>query len=195
MKKNSDLKKSAVSFAVSLPRASAVFASVAAGLAAALPAIGLSAPLKSGDAAPLFKAKTHSGADFSLEERKGKGWTVLFFYPKAGTPGCTKQACAFRDSIQALRKLGTEVYGISGDSQEAQASFHKEHNLSFDLIADPDAKIIRQYDVKLPMLDMAKRWTFIIDDALKIRAIREGVDPVMDAAQVAKIIVELKAKP
>lgn len=149
--------------------------------------------IKEGQAAPIFTAKNHAGADFDLSSRKGK-WTVLYFYPKAGTPGCTKQACAFRDSINQIRKLDAEVYGISSDSVESQAKFHQEHKLTFDLIADPEGKIIEMYGTKMPVMSMSKRWTFIIDPQLKIRGIEKDVDPVMDATRVAKKIATLQAQ-
>jgi peroxiredoxin Q/BCP len=140
--------------------------------------------LKEGNTAPTFSAKDHTGADFALSSRKGS-WTVLFFYPKAGTPGCTKQACAFRDNIKKIREQGAEVFGISTDSIEAQAAFHKEHRLTFPLLSDADGRIAVLYGSKLPAISMAKRWTFIIDPELKIRAIDRDVDPVMDAQKVA----------
>jgi len=148
--------------------------------------------IKLNDPAPLFTAKTQTGTDFDLKTRKGK-WTVLYFYPKAGTPGCTKQACAFRDSIQKIRDLGAEVYGISTDTVEDQAKFHKEHQLNFDLLADADAKITNLYGSKMPVVKISKRWTFVIDPELKIRNVMKDVDPVLDSERVASEIAKLKA--
>ena len=151
------------------------------------------ADLKVNDPAPVFKAKTQAGADFDLASRKGKGnYTVLYFYPKAGTPGCTKQACAFRDSLDKIKALGAEVYGISADSVADQEKFHKEHKLNFDLLADPDDKVVDLYGSKMPMLKMSKRWTFILDGDLKIRDIMKDVDPMIDSERVAKVIASLK---
>ncbi|MBC7740767.1 MAG: peroxiredoxin [Bdellovibrionaceae bacterium] len=141
--------------------------------------------LKVNDKAPLFTAQTQDGKSFDLNSRKGK-WTVLYFYPKAGTPGCTKQACAFRDSISSIRALGAEVYGISSDTVKEQAGFHKEHHLNFDLLADPDDKIINSYGTKMPMVKLSKRWTFIVDPELRIKNIMKDVDPVLDSERVAK---------
>lgn len=154
--------------------------------------MSMAAELKINDSAPLFTAKLHTGADFDLSTRKGK-WTVLYFYPKAGTPGCTKQACAFRDSIQKIRDLGAEVYGISSDTVENQAQFHKEHRLNFDLLADADAKIINLYGAKMPIMKISKRWTFILDPNLKIRNIMKDVDPALDSERVAQEISKLKS--
>jgi peroxiredoxin Q/BCP len=146
-----------------------------------------------GKAAPLFTAKNQDGQEFKLESRKGQGYTVLFFYPKAGTPGCTKQACAFRDSIKVIRDQGALVYGISADDVTSQKKFHDEHKMTFDLISDADGKIIKMYDVKMPVVTMSKRQTFILDSALVVRKHFEDVDPAMDARNVAAAISELKA--
>ncbi len=159
-----------------------------------LPLFAAAALLKVGDSAPLFEAKTHDGKDFKLGDRKAKGWTVLFFYPKADTPGCTKQACAFRDSIKAIREQGAEVFGVSADTVENQAKFHEKYHLTFPLIADPDAKILKAYGTKMFGLSLSKRWTFIIDPELKIRAIDDKVDPVMDAKKVGQQLADLQGK-
>lgn len=151
--------------------------------------------LQVGDSAPTFQVKTHSGGDFDLNARRGNGWTVLYFYPKAGTPGCTAQACAFRDAIQAIRQQGAEVYGISTDSVADLANFHREHKLGFTLLSDPDAKVIEAYGAKMPVLTMAKRWTFLIDPDLKVRRIDDDVDPAMDAQKVAAALKQLQTKP
>lgn len=147
--------------------------------------------LKSGDSAPLFKVKTHEGKDFDLADRQGK-WTVLYFYPKADTPGCTKQACAFRDSVNLIRDQDAEVFGVSSDTVESQSKFHKKYRLNFTLLCDADLNIIKLYGTKMPLLNISKRWTFIVDPSLKIRAIDREIDPVKDAAKVALMIGKLK---
>jgi peroxiredoxin Q/BCP len=141
--------------------------------------------------APVFVATTHDNKPFSLAGRRGQ-WTVLYFYPKADTPGCTKQACAFRDKIELIRSQGAEVFGVSTDSVEALGKFHEKHKLNFPLLADPEAKVTELYGAKMPFLKIAKRWTFIIDPDLKIRAIEKDVDPAKDAEKVAQKILELK---
>ncbi|MGZ3747778.1 MAG: peroxiredoxin [Pseudobdellovibrionaceae bacterium] len=149
--------------------------------------------LKINDPAPLFSVKTQEGKDFELQSRKGK-WTVLYFYPKSGTPGCTKQACAFRDSIDKIRTQGAEVFGISADTVEEQASFHKKHNLNFTLLADPEDKVINSYGTKIVMMKMSKRWTFVIDPDLKIKLIEKDVDPIVDSEKMADKILQLKSQ-
>ncbi|WFP50581.1 peroxiredoxin [Methylomonas sp. EFPC3] len=151
--------------------------------------------LQIGNTAPTFQAKTHDGGEFDLNSRRGNGWTVLYFYPKAGTPGCTAQACAFRDAIQAIRQQGAEVYGLSTDSVAELAKFHREHKLGFTLLSDPDASVTEAYGAKMPVLTMAKRWTFIIDPELKVRRIDNDVDPALDAQKVAAALKQLQGKP
>lgn len=147
-----------------------------------------SAELNVGDDAPPFQAKLHDGSDFDLLKQKGKSWTVLYFYPKADTPGCTKQACAFRDSLDSIRKLNAQIFGVSTDSVEAQNKFHQKYNLNFPLIADEKGDIVALYGSKMPLLNVSKRWTYVIDPELKIRWIDKNVDPVQDAERVAEKI-------
>lgn len=162
-------------------------------LLGALSKVTMAAEIKVNTTAPTFKTKTHLGEDFDLQSRKGQ-WTVLYFYPKADTPGCTKQACAFRDSIAKIRELGADVFGVSADSVEDQKAFHAKHKLNFVLLADKNADIIKAYGTKMPMVNLSKRWTFVLDPELKVRAIEKDVDPVKDAERVATIIRDLKAK-
>ena len=147
-----------------------------------------------GQPAPLFQLKAQDGSEFNLAARKDIGWTVLYFYPKAGTPGCTKQACAFRDSVQVIRNNNADVYGISTDDVKELLKFHQEHKLTFNLLSDPDAKVTDAYGVKMPVIKMAKRWTFIIDPSLVIRQIDDDVDPALDAQKVAEQLKKLQAE-
>ena len=151
----------------------------------------LAVDLKSGDAAPRFITRTHEGGEFRLDDRKGE-WTVLYFYPKAGTPGCTRQAGAFRDGIAAIRAEGADVFGISTDTVDSQAEFHEEEHLPFTLLADPEGAVTRAYGAKMPILTMSRRWTFIIDPTLTIRQVEHDVDPAEDAQRVAGEIARLK---
>ena len=146
-----------------------------------------------GQPAPLFQLQAQDGSVVNLSERQGKGWTVLYFYPKAGTPGCTKQACAFRDAIASIRQQNAEVYGVSTDEVKNLQDFHQEHKLAFKLLSDPDAKTTTAYGVKMPVLTMAKRWTFIIDPSLVIRQIDDDVDPALDARRVVDELKRLQS--
>ena len=150
-----------------------------------------------GTAAPEFELKNQSGVAFKLASRRGVGWTVLYFYPKADTPGCSKEACAFRDAIDQIRILNTEVYGISKDTVESQSTFHKKYQLKFDLLADSEGEVIEKFGVALPVIGVAKRWTFILDPELTIRDVRKDVDPALEPAEVSnaiKALQEIKPK-
>jgi peroxiredoxin Q/BCP len=169
--------------------------SLVAGLMSALCGWGAAyaEPLAVGQPAPKFELSTQSGQLVKLADRQGQGWTVLYFYPKAGTPGCTKQACAFRDAIKVIRDQQAEVYGISTDSVSALATFHAEHKLTFNLLSDADGKVTEAYGVKMPLINIAKRWTFIVDAVGVIRFIDDKVDPVLDAQHVADKLKQLQA--
>ena len=150
--------------------------------------------LKSGDKAPEFTLPDQDGQAFKLSDRMGKGWTVLYFYPRADTPGCTKQACAFRDSIKAIQAKNTEVYGISVNSQTDQKKFHTKHKINFRLLCDEKAHVAETFGVKIPVIGIAKRWTFVIDPELNIRNIEKDVDPALDAKKTAKLLDDLQKK-
>ena len=102
--------------------------------------------MKEGDAAPDIRLRTDSGEEFRLSNLKGKR-VVLYFYPKADTPGCTTEACEFRDDIKAFAKKGAAVVGISPDKSEAQAKFKQKYELPFTLLADQDKTVARAYGV------------------------------------------------
>ena len=144
-----------------------------------------------GQPAPDFQLKDQEGNMVKLSDRKAKGYTVLFFYPKAGTPGCTKQACAFRDSVKVIRDAGAEVFGISTDSVSAQKKFHTEHKMTFSLLSDEDGSVTKMFGTKMPIVNMSKRQTFILDKDLIIREHFEDVDPALDAKNVAESIKAL----
>lgn len=144
-----------------------------------------------GSKAPTFTTETDKGTAFDLtKDRKGK-WTVLYFYPKDDTPGCTKQACAFRDSIDIIRKKEAEVYGVSQDDKASHEKFVKKYKLNFPLLADPEGKISKAYGVS-GMLGFNKRWTFIVDPTLTVRWVQKNVDPALNATEVAKELGKLQ---
>lgn len=102
--------------------------------------------MKVGDRAPDIQLHTETGEDFRLSQMKGKR-VVLYFYPKADTPGCTVEACEFRDDIQAFVKKGTAVIGVSPDKPSAQAKFKEKYDLPFTLLADQDKAAAEAYGV------------------------------------------------
>jgi len=102
--------------------------------------------LKEGDAAPDFSLATDSGEQFELNSLRGKN-VVLYFYPKADTPGCTKEACAFRDESPRFQKSNTVIVGVSPDATSAQAKFKQKYGLPFTLLADTEHKAAEDYGV------------------------------------------------
>jgi peroxiredoxin Q/BCP len=102
--------------------------------------------LKAGDKAPDIRLRTDSGDEFRLSDMKGKR-VVLYFYPRADTPGCTTEACEFRDGIKAFAKKGAAVVGISPDKPEAQAKFKQKYDLPFTLLADEEKSAAQAYGV------------------------------------------------
>jgi thioredoxin-dependent peroxiredoxin len=146
---------------------------------------------KVGEPAPKFELKSHEGKAFRLSDQKGK-ITVLYFYPKAGTPGCTVQACAFRDKMEEFKKHKIEVFGVSTDKISALIGFHKEQKLNFPLLSDAEGRVTTLYGAKVPLVNLAKRWTFLIDQNLVIRDIRTQVDPANDPEEVLTRALALK---
>jgi peroxiredoxin Q/BCP len=127
--------------------------------------------LKIGDRAPEFSSQTHDGKKVRLIDFLGKRALVLFFYPKNGTPICTQEACAFRDSYDRFIEAGAEVIGVSSDTEVSHRSFAKEHRLSFQLISDTDGALRKTFAVPKTMGLFAGRVTFVIDQQGIIRHI------------------------
>ncbi len=117
---------------------------------------------KVGDKAPLFSAQDQDGKIFNLADHVGKKIVLLYFYPTYFTGGCTKEACGLRDRMGDLQGDNVEVIGVSHDSVESHRKFIDQYHLNFTLVADPDGKVIKAYDVKMPLLSMSKRVSFLI---------------------------------
>jgi len=150
-----------------------------------------------GDAAPDFETQTDTGKTVRLSDYRGKK-VVLYFYPKADTPGCTKQACLFRDNYGEFEKIGVPVLGASYDTVEEQAAFKQKYNLPFTLLADPDHSIAELYGVwgdhKIVKDGVAstfqglRRSTFIIDEKGKVIWSKYGVDATNNTAEVLELL-------
>jgi thioredoxin-dependent peroxiredoxin len=165
----------------------------AALLALAIPAFA-DAPA-AGAVAPPFKLQDQDGKWHSLADYKGK-WVVLYFYPKDGTPGCTTEACAFRDNIFAFDKEGAVVLGVSVDDVADHKSFAEKHSLPFTLLADPTKTVTKEYGVLktyMGVVEMAHRETFIIDPQGRIAKRYETVDPDGHSKVVLDDLKALKA--
>ena len=132
--------------------------------------------LKEGDTAPAISLETDSAQPFTLASLKGKN-VVLYFYPKADTPGCTKESCEFRDTSKKFTKANTVIVGISPDPTKAQAKFKEKFDLPFVLLADVDHKACEDYDVWKEKSMYGKKYmgvertTFVIDPKGKIKKI------------------------
>jgi peroxiredoxin len=118
--------------------------------------------LKVGDPAPAFSVKTTDGRQISSGDLKGK-YVVIYFFPKAFTPGCTKETHRFRDAYPDLRALGAEVLGISVDDHETQCKFANATAATFPMVGDGDKRISDLFGVVRPLLRFDKRVTFVID--------------------------------
>jgi peroxiredoxin Q/BCP len=160
---------------------------VTASSVAASPAVG--------QPAPAFKLQDQDGKWHSLADYKGK-WVAIYFYPKDDTPGCTTQACSFRDNIFAFNKEGAVILGISVDDVESHKKFAEKHGLPFTLLADADKAVSKNYGVLktyMGVMEMARRDTFIVDPQGRIAKHYESVDPEGHSEVVLKDIKALKA--
>ncbi len=112
---------------------------------------------------PTVEQKNQDGQPIKLAEAGAKGYTLVYFYPKADTPGCTKQACSLRDSYAALTDKGVKIFGVSADKVGSQKTFKDKYKLPFDLLADADGKVIAAFGVPTT-LGFAKRQAFLFKD-------------------------------
>jgi peroxiredoxin Q/BCP len=149
--------------------------------------------LKEGSKAPQFTSKNQNGVAVSLDQFKGKK-VILYFYPKDSTPGCTAEACDFRDHYQGLTQKGIVVLGVSVDDEKSHQKFITKYDLPFDLLADTDKKIVEAYGVWAEKSMYGKtymginRTTFIIDEEGIIEHIISKVDTKNPTAQVLELL-------
>ena len=145
--------------------------------------------LKEGDMAPEFSAATNAGGKVLLADFKGKN-VILYFYPKDDTPGCTKEACAFRDGFSEFQKRGAVILGVSTDSAASHDKFVEKFKLPFPLLADEDKKIVTAYGVWGDksflgrIYQGTRRVTFLIGGDGRIKKIWPKVKPDQHAAEV-----------
>jgi peroxiredoxin Q/BCP len=145
--------------------------------------------LKAGAAAPDFTLPDANGNEVSLKNLRGRK-VVLYFYPKDDTPGCTKEACSFRDAFAEYKQKGIEVLGVSLDDEKSHRKFAEKYNLPFTLLSDADHKVADLYEVYGEKQFMGKKYmgitrkTFLIDEAGKIVKIFDKVNVEEHAAEV-----------
>lgn len=149
--------------------------------------------LKEGDKAPAIHSKDQNGNAFSLSDYKGKK-VALYFYPKDDTPGCTAEACNFRDNYAALKKRGFEVIGVSVDDEKSHQKFINKYDLPFKLIADTDKKVVSDYGVWGEKSMYGRKYmgvfrtTFVIDEAGVIERVINKVDTKDSTGQLLELM-------
>ena len=143
---------------------------------------GSATELEVGKPAPDFTAKAHDGTDLHLAALKGKP-VVVYFYPKDETPGCTKEACSFRDAWTQLGKKNAVLIGISADDDASHKKFAEHYKLPFHLVSDPDGAIAKSFGVPFSM-GFAKRQTFVIGADGNVKKIYRTVDVTKHAAEI-----------
>ena len=149
---------------------------------------------KVGDVAPDFEGPTPTNAQLRLRDFRGKKNVVLYFYPKDDTRGCTIEACSFRDNLEPIRALWTEVIGVSVDSVESHMRFAEKHGLNFPLVSDRDKRISKAYGVLSDDGSQADRTTFIIDREGRIAKIFTNVDITRHTHEVVDVLKQLPLK-
>jgi peroxiredoxin Q/BCP len=159
---------------------------VSIGIVGALISAGVAfANTTTGDAAPEFKLMDQKGEWHTLEAYRGK-WVALYFYPKDDTPGCTTEACAFRDNIFAFEEIGATILGVSLDDVESHAAFAEKYSLPFSLLADTEGSVAKSYGVLTKFMGMtvASRQSFIIDPEGQIAKHYEKVNAETHSEEV-----------
>jgi peroxiredoxin Q/BCP len=149
--------------------------------------------LAEGSAAPDFSLLDQNGQTHRLGDYAGR-WLVLYFYPKDDTPGCTREACRFRDDIGILGDLDAAVVGVSVDDVRSHAEFARKYQLPFPLLSDPDGKTAAAYDslLNLGVARLARRHTFIVGPDGRIAARFDKVNPATHAEDVARTLEALQ---
>jgi peroxiredoxin Q/BCP len=150
--------------------------------------------VKEGEKAPDFALQDQEGKTVRLSDYKGKGWVVLYFYPKDDTPGCTKEACSFRDNLNQFQSLNTTVLGVSVDDIRSHKKFSEKFNLNFSILSDTEYQACRRYGTLSSMLGikLAHRSTFIIDPDGIIQKVFPNVQPKDHAVEVAQALEDLQ---
>jgi len=156
------------------------------------------AKLEVGKKAPTFTAIIADGKKVKLGDISGKNGIVLYFYPKDNTPGCTTEACDFRDNLESIKKLGYSVVGVSKDDLKSHKKFIEKQNLNFDLLSDSETDLVEKFGVWQEKKMMGRKYmgivrtTFLIDKDGKILKIYDNVKVKDHVATIIKDIKELK---
>jgi thioredoxin-dependent peroxiredoxin len=161
----------------------AMMAMVSTAFAAGMPKVG--------DSAPDFSVAASDGTTVHLKDYIGKGNIILYFYPKDDTPGCTKEACGFRDTFDEFKGLNATVFGVSFDSVDSHKNFIAKYKLPFVLLADTDKAVAKLYGVADDNSKVASRVTFVINKAGKIAYVNPKVTPATHAAELRTVLAHI----
>jgi peroxiredoxin Q/BCP len=145
-----------------------------------------------GEKAPSVQGVDQQGKSWKLDDVLGKKIVLLYFYPKDDTPGCTKEACGFRDRIAELKQDNVEVIGVSFDSSDSHQKFIAKYHLNFPLLADTDGKIADAYGVRMPGKEMARRVSFLIGTDGKILHVTDTMNADTHLAEMKDAVEKLK---
>ena len=150
------------------------------------------APLEIGAPIPDVSGVDQAGKPVALKEVAAKGFVLVYFYPKADTPGCTAQACSLRDAYQELQEKGVRILGVSADGVEAQHKFQEKYHLPFELIADKEGKVIDAFGVpRIPVIGFASRQAYLFKDGVLVwRDLSASTK--QQAADVLKVLDDIR---
>ena len=149
--------------------------------------------IEEGTKAPAFTLKNQDGKDVSLSDFAGRK-VVIYFYPKDDTPGCTKEACSFRDNHQAILDKGAVILGVSADKEASHITFRDKYSLPFDLLSDPDKSVIRAYNawgtrsMYGKLFEGILRSTVVIDEAGTVKKVFPTVSPAKHGEEVLAVL-------
>lgn len=162
------------------------------GYLAISPTLAEESDMQIGMPAPAFTLQDQNAVQRNLADYRGH-WVVLYFYPKDDTPGCTTEACHFRDDYIEIKKLGADILGVSIDSEKSHAAFARKFSLPFPLLADKDGAVAKQYGALWGIwpVRFARRHTFLINPEGTIARIYRNVDPNKHSAELIAAIKEL----
>lgn len=148
--------------------------------------------LEPGSLAPDFEGRNQDGVPVRLRDLRGRS-VVLYFYPHDDTVGCTREACAFRDDLQAFREVGAVILGVSSQDEESHVAFRDRYRLPFDLIADPERRIASAYQA-VAFHGMAKRVTYVIGPDGRILAAFRRLDPKSHSKEALRILSSVRPR-
>ena len=146
-----------------------------------------------GDRVPELELGTYEGEHLQLADYRGKQVVVVFFYPKDGTPGCTREACGFRDAYERFAEAGAVVIGVSGDSEDSHRRFAEQHHLPFHLVSDPRGEVRKAFGVPKTMGLLPGRVTYVIDREGIVRLVfNSQLDAEGHVSRALEVVEQLK---